>query len=224
MSKHFDRKYFLLGLGWTCKEEKKMELGTQIKKYRQELQISQEELADRVYVSRQTISNWENDKSYPDVHSLMLLSEIFHISLDNLIKGDIEMMKETIQKDDIKKLKHYYFVAGGALLIACLLVSPLVLWIGQWTFIPVGMLFAVAFCCLAAMDKVEKNNDLKTFKEIMAFMDGKRLDEEEKQRSRARAKKTRIVQFATSFLLGLVTSVGIISLVKMLLDLLQLGK
>ena len=39
-----------------------MELGTQIKKYRQELQISQEELADRVYVSRQTISNWENDK------------------------------------------------------------------------------------------------------------------------------------------------------------------
>ena len=126
-----------------------MELGTQIKKYRQELQISQEELADRVYVSRQTISNWENDKSYPDVHSLMLLSEIFHISLDNLIKGDIEMMKETIQKDDIKKLKHYYFIAGGAMLIACLLVSPLVLWIGQWTFIPVGMLFAVAFCCLA---------------------------------------------------------------------------
>ena len=201
-----------------------MELGTQIKKYRQELQISQEELADRVYVSRQTISNWENDKSYPDVHSLMLLSEIFHISLDNLIKGDIEMMKETIQKDDIKKLKHYYFIAGGALLIACLLTAPLVSWIGQWTFIPVGMLFAVAFCCLAAMHKVEKNNDLKTFKEIMAFMDGKRLDEEEKQRSRARHEKNRIGQFLLSFLLGLVTSVGIISLVKMLLDLLQLGK
>ena len=201
-----------------------MELGTQIKKYRQELQISQEELADRVYVSRQTISNWENDKSYPDVHSLMLLSEIFHVSLDNLIKGDIEMMKETIQKDDIRKLKYYYFIAGGALLIACLLTAPLVSWIGQWTFIPVGMLFAVAFCCLAAMHKVEKNNDLKTFKEIMAFMDGKRLDEEEKQRSRARHEKNRIGHFLLSFLLGLVTSVGIISLVKMLLDLLQLGK
>ena len=37
-----------------------MELGNQIKKYRSELQISQEQLADRIYVSRQTISNWEN--------------------------------------------------------------------------------------------------------------------------------------------------------------------
>ena len=44
-----------------------MELGNQIKKYRSELQISQEQLADRIYVSRQTISNWENEKSYPDV-------------------------------------------------------------------------------------------------------------------------------------------------------------
>lgn len=42
-----------------------MELGNQIKKYRSEIQISQEQLADRIYVSRQTISNWENEKSYP---------------------------------------------------------------------------------------------------------------------------------------------------------------
>lgn len=49
-----------------------MELGNQIKKYRSELQISQEQLADRIYVSRQTISNWENEKSYPDVNSLIL--------------------------------------------------------------------------------------------------------------------------------------------------------
>ena len=78
-----------------------MELGKQIKKHRQEVQLSQEELADRVYVSRQTISNWENDKSYPDVNSLVLLSETFQISLDNLIKGDIEVMKDVIQKEEI---------------------------------------------------------------------------------------------------------------------------
>ena len=50
-----------------------MELGKQIKTYRQEAHMSQEELAYRVYVSRQTISNWEKDKSYPDVKSLILL-------------------------------------------------------------------------------------------------------------------------------------------------------
>ena len=81
-----------------------MELGKQIKKHRQEVQLSQEKLADRVYVSRQTISNWENDKSYPDVNSLVLLSEIFQISLDNLIKGDIEVMKDVIQKEEIEKM------------------------------------------------------------------------------------------------------------------------
>ena len=59
-----------------------MELGKHIKKYRTEAGWSQEELADRVYVSRQTISNWENDKSYPDIKSLVLLSEIFSISID----------------------------------------------------------------------------------------------------------------------------------------------
>ena len=81
-----------------------MELGKQIKKHRQEAHLSQEELANRVYVSRQTISNWENDKSYPDVNSLVLLSEIFQISLDKLIKGDIEVMKEVIKKEEIEQL------------------------------------------------------------------------------------------------------------------------
>lgn len=63
-----------------------MELGTQIRKYRNERTLSQEALAEKVYVSRLTVSNWENDKSYPDVNSLVLLSEVFEISLDQLIK------------------------------------------------------------------------------------------------------------------------------------------
>ena len=77
-----------------------MELGRQIKRHRQEAKLSQEELANRVYVSRQTISNWENDKSYPDVNSLVLLSEIFQISLDKLIKGDIDVMKVTFESKE----------------------------------------------------------------------------------------------------------------------------
>lgn len=84
-----------------------MEFGKQIKKLRQEAQLSQEELAERIYVSRQTISNWENDKSYPDVNSLVLLSETFQISLDKLIKGDIEVMKDVIQKEEIEKMNRY---------------------------------------------------------------------------------------------------------------------
>ena len=51
-----------------------MELYKQIKRYRTDMNLSQEELAEKIYVTRQTISNWENDKSYPGIHSLLLLS------------------------------------------------------------------------------------------------------------------------------------------------------
>ena len=48
-----------------------MELGKRIKEYRNTAQMTQEDLAEKMFVSRQTISNWENDKSYPDIHSLL---------------------------------------------------------------------------------------------------------------------------------------------------------
>ena len=59
-------KDFLISMSILGGEE--MELGKQIKKHRQEVQLSQEELADRVYVSRQTISNWENESLWKNLH------------------------------------------------------------------------------------------------------------------------------------------------------------
>ena len=75
-----------------------MEIGKQIKKYRTDIKLSQEALAERIFVSRQTISNWENDKNYPDMKSLLLLSSLFNVSLDILVKGDLEEMKKEIKK------------------------------------------------------------------------------------------------------------------------------
>ena len=54
-----------------------MDISNQIKKRRTDMGLSQEELAERIYVSRQTISNWETDKTYPDIQSLLLLSISF---------------------------------------------------------------------------------------------------------------------------------------------------
>ena len=79
-----------------------MELGNQIKSHRAALSLSQEELAEKVYVTRQTVSNWENNKSYPDIHSLLLLSALFDVSLDQLIKGDLETMKQEVNAADVK--------------------------------------------------------------------------------------------------------------------------
>ena len=52
-----------------------MEIGKQIRKYRTELKLSQDDLADKVYVTRQTISNWENDRNYPDIRFWELAAE-----------------------------------------------------------------------------------------------------------------------------------------------------
>ena len=159
-----------------------MELGKQIKTYRQEANMSQEELAYRVYVSRQTISNWENDKCYPDVKSLILLGEIFHVSLDKLIKGDVDIMKEVIKKEEVEKMNRYGVIYTVALGITVVSAVPLFIWLGMWAFTPWGIIYAVALYWGIKVEKVKKNNDVKTYKEIVAFSEGKLLDDIQKQR------------------------------------------
>lgn len=159
----------------------RMELGKQIKMHRQEAELSQEELANRVYVSRQTILNWENDKSYPDVNSLVLLSEIFQISLDKLIKGDIGVMKEVIQKEEIEKMKRYGRIYTIMLIVTVVSAVPLFMWLGVWAFIPWGIIWAISMYFALKIEKVKKDNDVQSYKEIVAFSEGKLLDDIQKQ-------------------------------------------
>ena len=79
-----------------------MEIAAQIRKHRQQAGLSQEQLAQNIYVTRQTVSNWETGKSYPDIHSLLLLSSLFDVTVDQLIKGDIETMKQEISQDEVR--------------------------------------------------------------------------------------------------------------------------
>ena len=159
-----------------------MELGKQIKKHRQEVQLSQEELAERVYVSRQTISNWENDKSYPDVNSLVLLSETFQISLDNLIKGDIEVMKDVIQKEEIEKMNRYGKIYTILLIATAVSAVPLFMLLGVWALIPWGIIWGISMYFAIMLEKIKKDNDVQTYKEIVAFSEGQLLDDIQKQR------------------------------------------
>ncbi|MGN1396884.1 MAG: helix-turn-helix domain-containing protein [Streptococcus gallolyticus] len=71
--------------------------------------LFQEELAEKLYVSRQTISNWERGKAYPDINSLLLIATYFGISLDNLIKGDVDIMKHQVDQSQFKK----WLIIGG---------------------------------------------------------------------------------------------------------------
>ena len=195
-----------------------MELGKQIKVYRQEAHLSQEELANRVYVSRQTISNWENDKSYPDVNSLVLLSEIFQISLDKLIKGDIEVMKDVIQKEEIEKMNRYGKIYTIMLIVTVVSAVPLFMWLGVWAFIPWGIIWASSMYFAFQIEKIKKDNDVQTYKEIVAFSEGKLLDDIHKQREIGKRPYQKILLVIGSAVLTLVICVLIDFLMHIFLN------
>jgi transcriptional regulator with XRE-family HTH domain len=75
-----------------------MDLGNRIKEARERLNLSQDELAEKMAISRQAISKWETGKSYPDIEKILKLSDIFNLSLDELVKGD-----KTFQENLIKE-------------------------------------------------------------------------------------------------------------------------
>ncbi|MDY2776763.1 MAG: helix-turn-helix domain-containing protein [Collinsella sp.] len=76
-----------------------MVISEQIKQGRKRLGMSQSELADAIWVSRNTIGNWENDITMPDVQSLVLMSALFGVSIDELVKGDSRIMAQALARD-----------------------------------------------------------------------------------------------------------------------------
>lgn len=69
-----------------------MEIGSKLRQSRNKAGLTQEVIAEKIGVSRQTISNWENNKSYPDIISVIALSDLYSISLDELLKEDKAMI------------------------------------------------------------------------------------------------------------------------------------
>ena len=149
-----------------------MELGNQIKAHRAVLSLSQEELAEKVYVTRQTVSNWETGKSYPDIHSLLLLSALFDVSLDQLIKGDLETMKQEVNAADVKAMNYTVLLAA-----TIILPVPLIKWFGLYGLIPELLLWGSAMYFAHRLERIKKANNVQSYKEILAFSEGKRLDE-----------------------------------------------
>lgn len=80
-----------------------MDLGKKIMTMRNEKNLSQEQLAEKLNVTRQTISNWENGKFYPDIDSLVNLSKFFNVSLDVLLSYDDKVLDYLKDSTDIVK-------------------------------------------------------------------------------------------------------------------------
>ena len=184
-----------------------MELGIQIKKYRSEKALSQDALAEKIYVSRQTISNWENDKSYPDVNSLVLLSKVFNVSLDQLIKGDVEKMTEQINNSaDRKEYEHLSLVFTVLLLAIIITPIPLVHFLSYAGMVIWIVILEAGIFAAYRVEKTKSKFDMQTYQEIKAFLEGKSLSEIEKNREKGKRLHQKIFLAILSGLIALAVS------------------
>lgn len=106
-----------------------MNIGNKLKIARAGSGLTQEEVAEKLQVSRQTISNWETEKSYPDIVSVIKLSDLYKVSLDELLKGDKKMIDHLNESTNIVKSNKKLIIAILAnvfLLIAFILLNGVI--------------------------------------------------------------------------------------------------
>ena len=133
-----------------------MDISERLKEARQNMGMTQDQVAEEIMVSRVTISHWENGKSLPDIVSLISLSNLYSISLDDLLKGDSKMT-EKVKKDAKNADKNKRLILITAILvIAVLLVYAISTIVGGafkdfcesallWVLIGIGIASAMTY-------------------------------------------------------------------------------
>ena len=173
----------LNGAAKSIERHGQMELSRQLKTRREEQGLSQDEVAKAIFVSRQTISNWETDKTYPDVQSLLLLSQLYDTSIDELVRGDAGRIQQVVERDSRKMRLLSYGMIGFSLLAFLFLLGFSLAWpepssfarmskgniAGGVTFI---VLYAIGFGMAIAIDRLKKKHDIVTYREIDRFLKG----------------------------------------------------
>ncbi len=158
-----------------------IDIGSKIKTLRLSKSMTQEQLAKALHVSAQAVSKWENGKSYPDIHSLLLLSALFDVSLNQLIKGDLEAMKQEVNAADVKAMNRDGIIYTILLAATIILPVPLIKWFGLYGLTPELLLWGSAMYFAHRLERIKKANNVQSYREILAFSGGKRLDEIEQK-------------------------------------------
>lgn len=200
-----------------------VEVSKQIQKRRADKGLSQEELARAIYVSRQTLSNWETGKTYPDVQSLLLLSEVLDTTVDELVQGDIALMRKAALSDQ-KAMNIYAWIMAGAVVLGIVFAVGLsVAWTepsgigrmskgdlaGAAVFVP---LYAIALGAAIAVERIKRRNNIVTYREISEFMEGKsgsRIERDARDFSRSHP----ILANAAKVLAGAATALVLLAVV-----------
>lgn len=177
-----------------------MHIHQQIKYHRERLGLTQDMLAEKLYVSRQTISNWETGRSYPDLENLLRLSILFETSLDDLVKGDVDVMKQELDNVRYNQLTVVMTILLG---LAALSVGPSITILGWWgAGIPLALVAGSVYTGIR-VERWKAHHLLRTYSEIVAFQKQQSLTDDEKRQNWV---KDHLVFMATMslFILGAV--------------------
>ncbi|APR07960.1 HTH-type transcriptional regulator ImmR [Lentilactobacillus parabuchneri] len=183
-----------------------MDIGNKIKTYRKIQNLSQEELARKVYVSRQTVSNWETNKRYPDIQNILLLSVLFDVSVDELIRGDLEAMKDKLSNKQVNRaMSVYTLIMLIAAMIGAISIGPVFYFEESTTvvFLPI-ICFAIMLLSSFKLERLKNRQDLKTFSEIVAYVAESEVETQRTKRVLGKDKIQKaimMIAFAAAFIL-----------------------
>lgn len=138
-----------------------MNMADRIQYLRKSKGISQEELADKVGVSRQAVSKWESEQSTPDVEKIILLSDLFEVTTDYLLKGIEPVPANTTDKSDAR-----IFSLVGSVLNFIGLVTAIMIWKEEQTSVSVAVgliLMAVGIMTFVIGQFIGKNKEKASF-------------------------------------------------------------
>lgn len=154
-----------------------MELARRIREHRERLGMSQGELAKAVFVTRNTISNWETDRTYPDVQSLLLLSNLFGTSIDALVREDSKVMRDSLAAG-VKRMNRLGVVmmVFGLACVAWVIVGIAMDWGLAPIVVPATALFIPASIAAFLIDKMRHDNQLYAYQSVEAYLAGEDPD------------------------------------------------
>lgn len=141
-----------------------MEIGKRLKEARNSMNITQEQAAEKIFVTRQTLSNWENGRSLPDIVSVIKLSELYGLSLDELLRGDVNVMKkaENDKKAQERNVRLIIFAGILAVVLGILTLAGRLLYQPLYDFMNSALpwlLMSIALACWATLSVNESEKE-----------------------------------------------------------------
>ena len=197
-----------------------VELARRIKEHRERLGMSQGDLAKAVFVSRQTISNWETDRTYPDVQSLLLLSKLFGVTVDSLVKDDEEKLEESLAAESRRMSLLGIVMAAFTVACAAWVLASIALDLNMVaSIVPAVVLIVPAMVAAGKIEKIRRDNKLFAYQSVEAFLSGRDPDvrNEFNERAGRHWSRKRVFQTVIAVIVGACCGWGLASIVSTLL-------